>query len=152
MNKKIYLYDNENNNVFITESEAVLDPLEWELNNKINYLNPPNSTFEEPLEPKEGFNVCFNENENKWEYREIIEKNENKDNKNLIKLTFEQTKIIDEYNESMDYLSNTDWYVTRKLETGKEIPEEIKEQREEAREKISELIKENEFLKKLLNK
>jgi len=47
------------------------------------------------------------------------------------------------------YLSNTDWYVTRKIETGKEIPEDILNQRNEAREEISKLLKENEFLKQI---
>lgn len=36
-----------------------------------------------------------------------------------------------------NYLDNTDWYVTRKQETGKEIPEEILTARREARDRIS---------------
>jgi hypothetical protein len=37
---------------------------------------------------------------------------------------------------SFNYLINTDWYVTRFIETGIPIPEEIKLKREEARGKI----------------
>ena len=35
--------------------------------------------------------------------------------------------------EALVYLNNTDWYVTRFTETGKEIPEEVKTKRAEAR-------------------
>ena len=37
------------------------------------------------------------------------------------------------------FLNDTDWYVTRYAETGKEIPGEIKTQRQSAREKIDAL-------------
>ena len=37
------------------------------------------------------------------------------------------------------YLKETDWYVLRFFETGKEIPIEISEKRQKARDKISEL-------------
>lgn len=35
--------------------------------------------------------------------------------------------------EALTYLASTDWYVVRKAETGKEIPQEIVEKRAEAR-------------------
>lgn len=35
--------------------------------------------------------------------------------------------------EALAYLASTDWYVTRKLETGVEIPEEVSKLRAEAR-------------------
>lgn len=38
--------------------------------------------------------------------------------------------------EGLSYLASTDWYVVRKAETGKEIPEEILKLRAEARLKI----------------
>ena len=38
--------------------------------------------------------------------------------------------------QSREYLSNTDWYVTRKIENGIEIPSEIQKSRQEARERI----------------
>ena len=34
------------------------------------------------------------------------------------------------------YLADTDWYVTRKAETGKDIPDDILTKRQEAREKV----------------
>ena len=37
------------------------------------------------------------------------------------------------------YLAETDWYVTRKAETGKAIPDEILTKRQEAREKVKEI-------------
>ena len=48
------------------------------------------------------------------------------------------------------FLSQTDWYVTRKIETGKKIPEDISEKRKEARDEISKLVEENEDLKQYL--
>jgi len=40
-------------------------------------------------------------------------------------------------NEAKAYLSETDWMVTRKQETGIEIPEDIVKERAEARERIA---------------
>lgn len=42
--------------------------------------------------------------------------------------------------EMRQYLSSTDWYVTRKMETGKEIPQEVELKREEARNSIVEVV------------
>ncbi len=41
--------------------------------------------------------------------------------------------------EARKYLADTDWYVTRKAETGKAIPDDILTKRQEAREKVIEL-------------
>ena len=41
--------------------------------------------------------------------------------------------------EARRYLAETDWYVTRKAETGKAIPDDIATKRQEAREKVIEL-------------
>ena len=41
--------------------------------------------------------------------------------------------------EARRYLAETDWYVTRKAETGKAIPDDILTKRQEAREKVIEL-------------
>ena len=38
--------------------------------------------------------------------------------------------------EARSYLASTDWYVTRRMETGKEIPIEISKAREQARTQI----------------
>ena len=35
--------------------------------------------------------------------------------------------------EGVQYLAKTDWYVTRKIETGKDIPDDILAKREQAR-------------------
>jgi hypothetical protein len=42
----------------------------------------------------------------------------------------------DEIELSRQYLFSTDWYITRQVETGQEIPEEVKQLRAEARAKI----------------
>lgn len=42
--------------------------------------------------------------------------------------------------ENKKYLSDTDWYVTRLQETGKEIPEEVLQKRQEARDSILPLL------------
>ena len=38
--------------------------------------------------------------------------------------------------ESLKYLAETDWYVTRKQETGVDIPEDILTKRQAARDKV----------------
>lgn len=40
-------------------------------------------------------------------------------------------------NEAILYLTNTDWYVIRKFETGKEIPDDVVTKRNEARDVLS---------------
>jgi acyl-CoA thioesterase len=42
--------------------------------------------------------------------------------------------------ESLNYLNDTDWYVTRKLETGVEIPQEIMAKRAQSRLNIQDVI------------
>jgi transcriptional regulator with GAF, ATPase, and Fis domain len=46
--------------------------------------------------------------------------------------------IKNKIEENVKYLAETDWYVTRKAETGVEIPQEVLAKRQEAREFISE--------------
>ena len=41
--------------------------------------------------------------------------------------------------QARQYLAETDWYVTRKAETGKAIPDDILTKRQEAREKVKEI-------------
>tara|TARA_B100000902_G_scaffold398149_1_gene463953 strand:- start:17153 stop:17440 length:288 start_codon:yes stop_codon:yes gene_type:complete len=43
--------------------------------------------------------------------------------------------VADNY-RARQYLAETDWYVTRKAETGKAIPDDILSKREEARAKV----------------
>ena len=41
--------------------------------------------------------------------------------------------------EARKYLTETDWYVTRKAETGKAIPDDVLTKRQEAREKVEDI-------------
>ena len=61
---KYYTYDDETKE-FLFSGEAELDPLETENQGENIYLLPANSTFDEPLKPKEGFAVVYNDG---WEY------------------------------------------------------------------------------------
>ena len=67
-NKKAYLF-NENNE-FICEIDAQVDPLALKLLNKIEYIKPENSTLEPVIEEKEGFIRKFDGG--KWFYEKII--------------------------------------------------------------------------------
>ncbi len=66
---KIYNYNKETKE-FTIITTATESPLEKE-----KYIIPANATDKEPLEAKDGFVVCFNEEQNNWEY---IEDNRNK--------------------------------------------------------------------------
>jgi len=50
-------------------------------------------------------------------------------------LTPEQQKIQNEY-DARQYLAQTDWYVVRSIETGKDIPEDVLKKRAAARESL----------------
>jgi hypothetical protein len=50
--------------------------------------------------------------------------------------TIESDPVAQTNMESLQYLAETDWYVTRKYETGKAIPQEVLIKRQEAREDI----------------
>ena len=60
----IYNYNNEFYEITIS-TEARENPLE-----KGKYLLPANATTKAPLSAKDGFTVCFNEELDKWEYKE----------------------------------------------------------------------------------
>ena len=54
-----------------------------------------------------------------------------------LQITEEQNiKIQEEKDEAQKYLDSTDWYVTRNIEIGKEIPEDISLLRNEMRAKL----------------
>lgn len=61
---KIYNYDKETKE-FTTQSIATANPLE-----KGKYLIPANATTKEPIAPKDGFAICFDEVKKEWEYIE----------------------------------------------------------------------------------
>ena len=65
----VYYYDEETKE-FLYSEEAPLDPLETELKGENVYLLPANATFDEPLEPKEGYKVVF---DGSWKYEPIPE-------------------------------------------------------------------------------
>lgn len=65
--KKVYFYD-ENTKEFVSEENALKDPLESKIQGKDVWLLPANATFDEPLQAKEGFKIVFKDG---WEYEEI---------------------------------------------------------------------------------
>lgn len=147
--KRFYNYS-ETDGSYIDYEDITQDIWVLQIEKKEYYANPAFSTDIEPLKSKEGFNVCFNEKKNEWEYKEILKEERINEGDNSVKLTLEQKKVLIQIAELKNYLYETDWYVTRKLETGKEIPEDVLNKRKEVREEISELIKENEDLKQYL--
>lgn len=68
--KKAYLY-NRDTQEFEVEIEAQIDPLESIKQKKEIYLLPANSTFEKPLEEKEGFKIKWDGSS--WIYEKIPE-------------------------------------------------------------------------------
>lgn len=61
---KVYLYD-EKTKEYLYELEARIDPLESKKQGKDVWLLPANSTFDEPLDEKEGYAVIY---DNGWKY------------------------------------------------------------------------------------
>lgn len=62
-----YRYDS--NKIYIGTVECQLDPLETKYVGHDVYLLPADSTFEQPPEEKQGYNIVWNGNA--WEYEEI---------------------------------------------------------------------------------
>ena len=46
----------------------------------------------------------------------------------------EEAKATDAIQDALAYLSDTDWYYARKMETGEDVPTEVSTKRTEARE------------------
>lgn len=65
---KAYKYDSENKR-YVGEVNCQLDPMATKRTGEDMYLLPANSTYEIPLEAKEGFYVVWNGSA--WEYQEI---------------------------------------------------------------------------------
>ena len=68
--------------------------------------------------------------------KEVIELNE------LELQAIEDAKVQDLNLQHYQELLSTDWYYTRYIETGQEVPLEIKQQRQEIRDKYNDLIQE----------
>lgn len=67
--KKVYFYD-ENTKEFVSEENALKDPLESKIQGKDVWLLPANATFDEPLPSKDGYKVVYN---NGWKYEKLPE-------------------------------------------------------------------------------
>jgi len=57
--------------------------------------------------------------------------------KDIDKKISEECKILDNITAAKKYLTGTDWYYARKIETGEEVPKDVLKKRVEAREYIS---------------
>lgn len=106
---KVYLYDEETKE-YKGEEEALLDPLETELQGKNIYLLPANASFDKPeVKKKDGYVVGFDVEKKKWtlipDYRgksyytknginEVSQVGYLKEGQTLI--TDEERKLIDE--------------------------------------------------------
>lgn len=55
----------------------------------------------------------------------------------IVKPDFDVDKLLADIEIYEEYLANTDWYITRKIENGKPVPEDVLAKREEARNIIS---------------
>ncbi len=64
----IYNYNTQNKE-YTNSQIANIDPLESK-KGKVKYLIPKSASFKNPLEIKEGFAICFNEDSQEWEYFE----------------------------------------------------------------------------------
>lgn len=100
---KIYNYDN--NGFYIDESTADESPLE-----KGVFLIPANATTVKPLDYKDGFDIKFNIELNKFEYVEkVVEA--------TAELEVTPEELQAQHNaEAIFKLSTTDWKVIRELE------------------------------------
>ena len=135
-----YAYDHLKNNQISGTVERQVDPLTSELEGRTVYLVPGNATLKKPLPPKEGFNICFNEEMDEWEYVAITLSKDELSKKLFQEIqNSEESKNINKLNELESYLYSTDWYVVRMNETGTPMPEYISIKRSDAREEISRL-------------
>ena len=107
-NKEFYYTYDEKTKKFLSKESAQIDPLESELAGKTIFCGKPqNSTYEEPLSEKAGFNVVWNGES--WEYQEISEEKEAEERE----LT-ELEQYLNEYFEIQSKLSSTD-YINDKI-------------------------------------
>lgn len=167
---KVYKYNE--NKIYIGEEEALLDPLETKYQGKNIYLLPANATFEKPKLKENEVAVFEGNKWNyyknilgKYYYEDGLHEIKDIKDKHLV-LTDEEVAKINSgmtceikdgkykvyFSEKQKakkriveleyYLSSTDWYCSRFVDTGEEIPAEIKKARQDAREEISKLREE----------
>ena len=116
----------------IDEQPAQCFPIEWVENNHDNFIN---GAFVKDwvLAPKYKGSFLFP----KWNGTEYYEGATPEEIAEANKPKVQNLKL-EQYQE----LSPTDWYYTRYIETGQEVPLEIKQQRQEIRDKYNNLIQE----------
>ena len=78
----------------------------------------------------------------KEEYQSLLDANSSgkeivPGEKGIPKTAYPKDRPENKIRTSLNYLRDTDWYVIRKMETGKNIPKEVTELREKAREEVS---------------
>jgi hypothetical protein len=131
---KVYNYNDEKK--FTYEEDARIDPLETQALGKDVYLLPAKATFTKALEAKAGFDVVFNEKENKWEYKEtpVI-----KDEEGLPKEKTEEQRLQDGICGLEGCLASTDYKIIKAFELGETIDAKLKQRRQEARAGINNL-------------
>ncbi len=125
---------NEDSKKFTNEITCQKDPLESEMAGKDIWLLPANSTWEKPLEPKEGFEVKFLEG--KWQYEAIPEPEPEPEPEPT-----EKEKIEREIWNLKGELSSTDYKAIKYAEgwISEEEYAPIKAERQALRDKINEL-------------
>ena len=88
------------------------------------YINKNKEIFGFELDSSQDHLITSDMKEISLEEIKAINKAKEDEYKNTIEYKIQEAKA---------YLISTDWYITRFIETGKEIPEDIKLKREEAR-------------------
>lgn len=132
-NPKTFLFDET--------CETPIDPLETQIVGHEVWMLGADCTFKKPPENKDGYNIVFNPEEDEWEYQKV------NNTESIENISTESEIAQNRIAELESYLSSTDWYAIRFVETGAEIPNDVKQQRQSAREEISrlrELLKNDE--------
>ena len=134
-----YQFD-EQSKKYIGVAECQLDPLESINKGFDAWLCPAYCTFKEPLEEKDGFDVCFDVAAEKWVY---IEKEEEKEPEPYVPTPEEEKQM--QINELKAELSATDYKIIKCSEcnlSGEPLPYNINElhaARQAIRDEINEL-------------
>ena len=130
----VYRYDPETK-IFLHTEPAMLDPLETEKAGENIYLLPANCTFTEPPEPREGYNIVYDTQGEKWNYEEQPPAEEDKQPEPAPEPTPEEKKAAEiaaaDARYQADKTTLLNYYVealaTGNTELAAEISTEIKE-------------------------